>query len=128
MTILPTWKTVFLESSLGRRGGENAWYAFWLIAYLAGVFFIAPQSLLVPNLLAILLAVTVAGPEFAVGASLWSVSAMLAYRFPRAFVVIAAVSWAMLWWLDRRRGRAGGGGTATDAAPLAGAPQADPIG
>ncbi len=102
---LLTWKDVYLESRLGRRFKLDGWHLFWLATYLGGVVFLAPPVLLEENLLAIVLASSIAGPEFATGAALWSGAAFLAYKSPMAFGIVASVSWAALTAISWRRSR-----------------------
>lgn len=100
-----TWKDHYLDSRFGRRFGADGWNVFWLAVYFLGVLFIAPPMLIPANLLAIVLAVTIAGADFAVGASLWAGAAYLAYRFPAVFAAVTLVSWLALAILSRRRPR-----------------------
>jgi hypothetical protein len=104
---LYTWKELYLDTRAGKRFGVDGWNIFWLAAYFAGVLFVAPPMLIPANLLAILLAASVAGADFAVGASLWAGAAYLAFRFPAVFAVLVVASWLGLLgisWRRRRRG------------------------
>lgn len=83
--------------------GKDGSAIVWVVLYLAGIRFIAPEELFPANLLALVFAIPLVGPRFASAACLWAFGAFLAYNYPRLFYPAAAAVWLVFVLVNWRK-------------------------